>query len=78
MPNKTTARVMPANHFVADSLEQEADGLPPSEAAKAATLREAARLYRALRTSKLVRVWEEKEDANQAAARVVREATEER
>jgi hypothetical protein len=63
MENKTTARVMPANHVVADSLEQEADGLPPSEKAKADVLREADRLYRTLRKSKLVRVWEERSAA---------------
>ncbi len=76
MANKTTPRVIPANHFVAESLEEEASRLPPSEKAKANILREAANLYRSLRTSKLVRVWEEKEDLSQAAVRTVREATE--
>jgi len=76
MTKKPTPRVIPANHFVADSLEEEANRLPPSEKAKADTLREGAKLYRTLRTSKLVRVWEEKEDVNQAAARIVRETTE--
>ena len=73
---KSAARVIPANHFVADSLEEEANRLPPSEKAKADTLREAAMLYRTLRSSKLVRVWEGKEDLSQAAVRTVREATE--
>jgi hypothetical protein len=73
--SKTTARILPANIFIADSLEEAADRLPPSERAKADTLREAAKMYRALSTSKLVRIWEEKEDVNQAAARIVRETT---
>jgi hypothetical protein len=75
MAKKTTPRVIPANHFIADSLEEEANRLPPSAKANADAYREAARLYRALRTSKLVRVWEEKEDVNQAAARIVKETT---
>jgi hypothetical protein len=76
MANKTTARVIPANDFVAESLEEEATRLPPSESAKARILRQAANLYRTLPSKKMVRVWEEKEDANQAAARTIREATE--
>jgi hypothetical protein len=59
MTNKTTARVVPANHFVAESLEEEAARLPSSEKAKADTLRSAAAMYRALPSSKMVRVWEE-------------------
>ena len=75
MKKKTTPRVIPADHFVAESLEEEADRLPPSEKAKADILRSAAALYRARPNSKMVRVWEEKEDVNQAAARMVRETT---
>lgn len=76
MSKKTTPRVIPANHFVAESLEEEADRLPPSKKVEADALREAARQFRSRPTTKLIRVWEESEDANQAAFRVVREATE--
>lgn len=76
MAKKTTPRVISANEFLAESLEAEAKMLPPSKAAQAAILRETAALYRARKDSRLVRIWEEKEDVNQAAARVVREATE--
>ena len=55
MAKQTTPRVLPANHFLAESLEEEASRLPPSEKAKADILREAANLYRSLRTSRLVR-----------------------
>jgi hypothetical protein len=44
-----TARVIPANDFVAESLEEEATRLPPSESAKARILRQAANLYRTLK-----------------------------
>ena len=59
--------------FVAESLEEYADLLPPSEAATAATLRGAATIYRTLPTKRLVHLQEE--DVDQAAARIVREAT---
>jgi hypothetical protein len=75
MTKEMTPRVIPANHFVAESLEEEADRLPPSESAKAKYLRDTAATFRTLRTTKMVRVWEEKEDVNQAAARITREAT---
>jgi len=75
MTKETTPRVIPANVFVAESLEEEANRLPPSQSAKAKTLRDAAAVYRSLSTTKKVRVWEE-EDVNQAAARIIREATE--
>jgi hypothetical protein len=64
---RPTARILAYNHFIADSLEEAADRLPPSEKAKADMLREAAKMYRTQRTSKLVRIWEEKEDVNQCA-----------
>jgi isocitrate/isopropylmalate dehydrogenase len=76
MAEKTTARVVPANEFIAESLEEEATKLPPSEAAKARILRQSANLYRTLPSKNLVQVWEEKEDVNQTDARIVREATE--
>jgi hypothetical protein len=73
---KTNSRMVRDNHFVAESLEEQADLLPPGEAARAKIFRDAAALYRQLPTKRLVYVQEEKEDVNQAAARVVREATE--
>jgi hypothetical protein len=76
MAKKTNPRTVSANEFLAESLEAEAEKLPPSKAAQASILRETAALYRTRKDSRLVRVWEEKEDVNQAAARVVREATE--
>jgi hypothetical protein len=40
--SKTTARIIPASIFIADSLEEAANRLPPGERAKADTLCEAA------------------------------------
>ena len=62
--------------FVAESLEGLADSLPPGETTKAKILRDAAAVYRQLPVRRLIHIQEEKEDANQAAARIVREATE--
>jgi hypothetical protein len=76
MAKKTTARVISANEFLAESLEAEAKNLPPSKSAQAIILRETAALYRTRKDSRLVRIWEEEEDVNQAAALVLREATE--
>jgi hypothetical protein len=59
MTNKTTARVVPANHFVAESLEEVATRLPLSEKAKADMLRSTAAMFRAMPSSKMVRVWEQ-------------------
>jgi hypothetical protein len=60
MAKKCTPRTISANQFLAESLDEEANNLPPSQAAKAAILRETANLYRARQGSKLVRVCEEK------------------
>lgn len=49
---------MRADDFVAESLEAEAKLLPPSEKAKADFLRNAAKLYRESKSTKMVRVWE--------------------
>jgi hypothetical protein len=76
MAKKVSPRVISANEFLAESLEAEAEKLPPSKADNATILRETAALYRTRKDSRLVRVWEEKEDVNRAAARIVREATE--
>ncbi|MGA8089156.1 MAG: hypothetical protein WCA10_17915 [Terracidiphilus sp.] len=71
-----TTRIVRDTTFVAEVLEELADSLPPGEEAKARILREAAAIYGQLPMRRLVHVQEEKEDVNQAAARVVREATE--
>jgi hypothetical protein len=73
---KKSPRLMPLNHFIAETLEEEADKIPSSHAAMADNLREAASHYRAQPSGRLVRVHEVTEDASQAAARIVREATE--
>lgn len=46
--------------FVAESLEAEASGLPPSEKAKADNLRQTAEIMRKSNNPRRVRVWEEK------------------
>ncbi len=58
MGNKLTARVLRADDFLAESLEAEANLLPPSEQAKADILRNSAKLYRESTGTKMVRVWE--------------------
>ena len=47
---KTSTRMVGYNEFVAESLEEYADSLPPGETGKARTLRDAASLYRQLPT----------------------------
>jgi hypothetical protein len=69
-------RLIPAHVFVAKSLEDQADLLPPGSTEEAMILRKAAALYRGFPDKGMVYVHEEKEDVNQAAARIVREATE--
>ena len=71
-----TTRIVRDTTFVAESLEELADSLPPGETTKAKILRDAAAVYRQLPMRRLVQVEEEKEDVNQTAARIVREATE--
>jgi hypothetical protein len=74
MVNKTTPCEISASQFVAESLELEADKLPPGE--PATILRNAAIIYRTIPTTQVVRVIDKREDFNQAAARIVKEATE--
>lgn len=71
-----STRMITVNELVAESLERYASGLPPGEAEQAAILRRTASAYRQLPFQGLVHVQEEKEDVNQAAARIVRKATE--
>jgi hypothetical protein len=68
--------MVPDNVFVAESLEEYADRMPPGEVESANVLRRAASLCRRLPTMRIIHVQEEREDVNQAAARVAREATE--
>jgi len=67
--------MVPDNVFVAESLEELADSLPPGEIEEANILRQAANRFLHHATRRLVYVHEDKEDLNQAAARIVREAT---
>lgn len=76
MAKERNPRVIPANEFVAESLEEEANRLPASRATQAKALRDYAATLRSTPSTKMVRVWEEKEDVNQAAARITKEATE--
>lgn len=70
-----TTRIVRDTQFVAESLEELANSLPSGETQQAKVLREAAALYRELPMRRLIHIQEEKEDVNQAAARVVSEAT---
>lgn len=54
---------MRADDFVAESLEEMASKLPPSEKAQAEYLLGAAKRYRESGRTKMVRVWEKPEDA---------------
>jgi hypothetical protein len=67
--------LMPANVFVAESLENYADSLLDGSVREAMILREAAAIYRGFTKCRMVFVQEGKEDVNQAATRIVREAT---
>lgn len=71
-----TTRTISANHFVAESLDELANSLPPGGSEQAKILHCAADIYRTFPTSKLVRIHEEAEDFSQSAARAVTEATE--
>jgi hypothetical protein len=72
---KKLSRTIPANDFIAESLEEEANRLPPSREEQAKMLRKSAEIYRSLPSRNSVRIWVEAEDFSQAAARIVREAT---
>jgi hypothetical protein len=61
--------------FVVDSLEEYADLLFPHDSQSAGTLKLAAVIYRDRPAKGLIH-YAEREDANQAAARIIREATE--
>jgi hypothetical protein len=65
-----TMRIVRDTQFVAESLEELANSLPPGETQKATVLREAAALYRELPLRRLIHIQEEKEDVNQAAAQI--------
>ena len=69
--------MVPDNVFIAESVEEYADSLPPGEVGKPKIIRDTAARYRQFPTKRLVYVQEEKEDITQAAARIIREATEE-
>jgi hypothetical protein len=71
-----STRLIPDNVFVAESLEARADSLPDGSESEAVILRQAAAIYRGFTKCRMVYVQDEKEDVNQAAARIVREATE--
>ncbi len=61
---KKLSRTIPANDFVAESLEEEAGRLPPSQAEQAKILRKTAEIYRNLPSKNLVRIWVEADDVN--------------
>jgi len=52
-------RFVRVDDFVAESLEAEANRLPPSERTRADILREQARIFRTSGNPRMVRVWEE-------------------
>ncbi len=52
-------RLVRVSDFVAESLEAEADRMPPSYREQADSLRRSASLMRQVGSKKLVRVWEE-------------------
>jgi hypothetical protein len=56
---KLKPREMKASEFVAESIEEEAYRLPPSEKAKADILLNYARIIRQRPDSRMVRVWEQ-------------------
>jgi hypothetical protein len=58
MENKYEMQVMTVGDFIAETLESEANRMPPSYKADADVLREQARLLRQ-RDSNLIRVWRE-------------------
>ena len=62
--------------FVAESLDAEADKLPPGETELAEIFRKAAKAFRSISSRNSVRIAGETEDVNQAAAWTIREATE--
>jgi hypothetical protein len=66
-----TSRTIPANQFVAESLEKLAENTTGEQAT---ILLQAAMIYRAHSPESNIRVYD-LEDVNQAAARITREAT---
>lgn len=54
------ARVVRVDDYVAETLERDADRMPPSYAEQAAILREQARVFRSSSSTNVVRLWEEK------------------
>lgn len=54
-----TPRVVKVCDFVAESLEAEADRMPPSNKEQADSLRKSAETMRSVGSQRLVRVWEE-------------------
>jgi hypothetical protein len=52
-------RIIRADDFVAESLETEAKGMPPSYKERADILRNAAKIFRESKSTKMIRVWEE-------------------
>jgi len=65
-------REMTVAEFIAETLETEADNLPPFDYAKAVILRETARHHRQRQDRTMVHVFDP-EDLSQWAARLVRE-----
>jgi len=62
-----TTRIVRDTTFVAESLEELADSLPPGDSLKAKVLRDAAAVYRQLPMKRLIHVQDEEDDANEAA-----------
>ena len=52
-------RTVRADDFVAESLEHDANAMPPSYKDRADILRNAAKIYRESKNPKTIRVWEE-------------------
>jgi len=61
-------RLVRVDDFVAETLEAEADLMPPSEISQADIWRDVAKDLRASKRTKMVRVWEETEQKSAAAS----------
>jgi hypothetical protein len=63
MTSKRIPRLMRADDFVAESLENMAAKLPPSQKAKADHMREDAKMFRESGRPGMIRLWENAKDA---------------
>jgi hypothetical protein len=61
-------RLISVGDFVAESLETEANKLPPSKKEQAEIWRTAAKSQRELGSKKMIRVWEEMPEENKSTA----------